>query len=134
MRSFSIDGYYVFNNKRFAFPAAYKMSLVQRHTTGSWMLAARYMQGHLYNSPEAVWDSYNLLDCFSTMQASIGGGYSVNFGRIYFSSQFTYNWFYFRSNDAFVINKLDLPDYVDDLTFQGSFRDWTAKGLLVYRF
>lgn len=207
LRNFSIDGYYVFNNKRFAFPAAYKMSLVQRHTTGSWMLAARYMQGHLYNSPKAAWDSYNLLDCFSTMQASIGGGYSVNFvlwhkdpvgprdeklrnftinltampvitfinylkttsyeyddyghysgekvskiwcypmpnylgcaafsmtfGRIYFSAQFTYNWFYFRSSDAFVINKLDLPDYVDDLTYQGSFRDWTAKGLVVYRF
>lgn len=207
LRNFAIDGYYVFNNKRFAYPAAYKMGLVQRHTTGSWMLTARYMQGRLYNSPEAVWDSYNLLDCFSTMQASIGGGYSVNFvlwhrdpvgprdeklrnmtinltalpvitlanylttvsyeydeegkytgekvskiwcypmpnfisnaaisltlGRIYLSTQFTYNWFYFRSSDAFVINKLDLPDYVDNLTYQGSFRDWTVKGLLVYRF
>lgn len=207
MRNFAIDGYYVFNNKRFAYPAAYKIGLVQRHTAGSWMLTARYMQGRLFNSPEAAWDSYNLLDCFSTMQASIGGGYSVNFvlwhkdpvgprdeklrnltinltampvitlvnyltttsyeyddegnysgekiskiwcypmpnyigsaaisltfGRIYFSTQFTYNWFYFRSNDAFVIKKMDLPDYVDDLTFQGSFRDWTVKGLLVYRF
>ncbi len=207
LRNFAIDGYYVFNNKRFAYPAAYKIGLVQRHTAGSWMLTARYMQGRLFNSPEAAWDSYNLLDCFSTMQASIGGGYSVNFvlwhkdpvgprdeklrnltinltampvitlvnyltttsyeyddegnysgekiskiwcypmpnyigsaaisltfGRIYFSTQFTYNWFYFRSNDAFVIKKMDIPDYVDDLTFQGSFRDWTVKGLLVYRF
>ena len=207
LRDFAIDGYYVFNNKRFAYPAAYKIGLVQRHTAGSWMLTARYMQGRLFNSPEAAWDSYNLLDCFSTMQASIGGGYSVNFvlwhkdpvgprdeklrnltinltampvitlvnyltttsyeyddegnysgekiskiwcypmpnyigsaaisltfGRIYFSAQFTYNWFYFRSNDTFVIKKMDLPDYVDDLTFQGSFRDWTVKGLLVYRF
>ena len=207
LRNFAIDGYYVFNNKRFAYPAAYKIGLVQRHTAGSWMLTARYMQGRLFNSPEAAWDSYNLLDCFSTMQASIGGGYSVNFvlwhkdpvgprdeklrnltinltampvitlvnyltttsyeyddegnysgekiskiwcypmpnyigsaaisltfGRIYFSTQFTYNWFYFRSNDAFVIKKMNLPNYVDDLTFQGSFRDWTVKGLLVYRF
>lgn len=207
LRNFAIDGYYVFNNKRFAYPAAYKIGLVQRHTAGSWMLTVRYMQGRLFNSPEAAWDSYNLLDCFSTMQASIGGGYSVNFvlwhkdpvgprdeklrnltinltampvitlvnyltttsyeyddegnysgekiskiwcypmpnyigsaaisltfGRIYFSTQYTYNWFYFRSNDAFVIKKMDLPDYVDDLTFQGSFRDWTVKGLLVYRF
>ncbi len=207
LRNFAIDGYYVFNNKRFAYPAAYKIGLVQRHTAGSWMLTARYMQGRLFNSPEAAWDSYNLLDCFSTMQASIGGGYSVNFvlwhkdpvgprdeklrnltinltampvitlvnyltttsyeyddegnysgekiskiwcypmpnyigsaaisltfGRIYFSTQYTYNWFYFRSNDAFVIKKMDIPDYVDDLTFQGSFRDWTVKGLLVYRF
>lgn len=79
LKCLSIDGYYVFNNKRFAYPAAYKMGLVQRRTAGSWMLTARYMQGDLYNSPEASWDSYNLIDCFSTMQASIGGGYSVNF-------------------------------------------------------
>jgi hypothetical protein len=207
LRNFAIDGYYVFNNKRFAYPAAYKMGLVQRRTAGSWMLTARYMQGRLYNSPEAAMDSYNLLDCFSTIQASIGGGYSVNFvlwhrdpvgprdeklrnltinltampvitfvnylkttsyeyddegecsgekdskiwcypmpnyigsaaisltmWRFYLSTQFTYNWFYFRSNDAFVVKKLDLPDYVEDLTYQGSFRDWTVKVLLVYRF
>ena len=80
LRNLYVDGYYVFNNKRFAFPAAYKIGLVQRHTAGSWMLTARYMQGSLYNSPEAAWDSYNfLLDCFSTMQVFLGGGYSVNF-------------------------------------------------------
>lgn len=79
MKELYIDGYYVFNNKRFAYPAVYKTGLVQRHTAGSWMLAARYMQGSLYNSPEASWDSYNMLDCFYTLQGSIGGGYSVNF-------------------------------------------------------
>lgn len=79
LRSFTIDGYYVFNNKRFAYPAAYKMGLVQRRTAGSWMLTARYMQGDLYNSLNGSWDSYNLLDCYSTMQASVGGGYSANF-------------------------------------------------------
>lgn len=79
LRSLSVDGCYVFNNKRFAYPAAYKVGMVQRRTAGSWMVAARYMQGDLYNTPEAAWDSYNLLDCFATMQASLGGGYSVNF-------------------------------------------------------
>ena len=207
LRNFTIDGYYVFNNKRFAYPAAYKMGLVQRRTAGSWMLTARYMQGDLYNSPEAAWDSYNLLDCFSTMQASLGGGYSVNFvlwhkdpigprdeglrnltinmtampvltlfnylktttyeygedgkyngekvskvlcypvpnyigcaaasltiWRFYFSAQFTYNRFYFRSRDAFNANQMDIPDYIDALSFRGIFHDWMLKGLLVYRF
>ena len=207
LRNFIFDGYYVFNNKRFAYPAAYKMGLVQRRTAGSWMLTARYMQGDLYNSPEAAWDSYNLLDCFSTMQASVGGGYSVNFvlwhkdpvgardkrlrnltinltampmltlfnylkttaykydedgkysgekvskvlcypmpnyigsaaasltiGRFYFSTQFTYNRFYFRSRDAFDASQMDIPEYVDDLSFRGVFHDWMLKGLLVYRF
>lgn len=207
LQNFTIDGYYVFNNKRFVYPAAYKMCLVQRRTSGSWMLAARYMQGYLYNSPAAAMDSYNLLDCFATLQASIGGGYSVNFvlwhkdpvgprdeklrnitvnltampmltalnflktqsyryndgggfigekvsrvwchpvpnfigsaaasialGRIYFSTQFTYNRFYFRSRDAFDGSQMDLPDSVDGISFTGAFRDWMLKGLLVYRF
>lgn len=207
LQNFTLEGYYVFNNKRFVYPAAYKMCLIQRRTAGSWMLTARYMQGKLYNSPEAAWDSYNLLDCVSTMQASIGGGYSVNFvlwhkdpvgarderlrnltinltampvltvfnylkttsyeydtegncldedeskvlcypmpnfigstaislamGRFYFSTQFTYNWIYFRSRDAFDTSQLDIPYDVDNLSFTGTFRDWTLKGLLIYRF
>ena len=212
LKNFTIDGYYVFNNKRFAYPAAYKIGLIQRHTAGSWMLTARYMQGSLYNSPEASWDSYNMLDCFSTMQASVGGGYSVNFvlwhknpvgprdeglgnltinltampvitlvnylkttsyeygsdeetnevystgekiskiwcypmpnyigsaafsltmWRFFFSTQFTYNRFYFRSRDAFNASQMDLPNYVDDLSFRGTFHDWMLKGILVYRF
>ena len=212
LKNFSIDGYYVFNNKCFAYPAAYKIGLIQRHTAGSWMLTARYMQGSLFNSPEASWDSYNMLDCFSTLQASIGGGYSVNFvlwhkdpigprdqglrnltlnltampvitlvnylkttsyeydfdvetaeihnsgekvskiwcypmpnyigsaavgltmWRFFVSTQFTYNRFYFRSRDAFDASQMDLPDYVDDLSFRGIFHDWMLKGILVYRF
>jgi len=208
LRSFSIDGYYVFNNKRFAYPAAYKVGLVQRRTAGSWMLAARYMQGSLYNSPEAALDSYNLIDCFSTLQASIGGGYSVNFvlwhkdptgerdqglrnitlnltampvitlfnylkttvyefdeeyiyysekvskvlcrpvpnfvgcaalgftwNRFFLSTQFSYNRFYFRSRDAFATNVFDYSEYdVDNVSVNGTFHDWTLKGLLVYKF
>ena len=206
LRSFTIDGYYVFNNKRFAYPAAYKMGLVQRRTAGSWMLTARYMQGDLYNSHEAAMDSYNLLDCFATMQASVGGGYSVNFvpwhrdpvglrdeglrnltinltampvitlfnslkttsyeydedlnlgekvskiicypvpnyigsaavsltmGRSYFSTQFTYNRFFFRSRDAFNAYHEDLPEDVTKLDYRGIFHDWMLKGLVVYRF
>lgn len=210
LKSFTIDGYYAFNNKRFAFPATYKVGMVQRRTAGSWMLTARYMQGSLYNSPEASWDSYNMLDCFNTLQASVGGGYSVNFvlwhkdptgprdqglrnltinltampvitlvnylkttsynfdeetgamtntservsiiwcypmpnyvgsaavgltlWRFFFSTQFTYNTFYFRSSHAFDANQMDTPDYVDDINFRGIFHDWTLKTLLVYRF
>lgn len=78
LRNLSVDGYYVFNNKRFAFPAAYKAGLIQRHTEGSWMISARYVWGSLYNSPEAAAYTYNLFHCFSTQQASVGGGYSAN--------------------------------------------------------
>lgn len=79
MSYLSIDGYYVFNNKRFAYPAAYKAGLIQRKTAGSWMVTGRYMQGALFNPPEAFHDVYYMLDGFNTMQISIGGGYSANF-------------------------------------------------------
>jgi hypothetical protein len=77
----SLDGYYVFNNKKFAYPATYKAGLVQRKTAGSWMVTGRFIQGLLYNSssPEDIFDYYNLMDRFSTLQFSLGGGYSVNF-------------------------------------------------------
>ena len=208
LRSLSVDGYYVFNNKRFAFPATYKVGLVQRRTAGSWMLTARYMQGDLINTPESVLDSYNLLDCFSTMQISVGGGYSANlvlwhkdptgqrdkglrnltlnltampvltlfnylktttyeydddlnysgktiakvlckpmpnfigsaalgftWNRFFFSTQFTYNWFYFRSRDAFDTTQFAFPNYsFDNIHFHGTFHNWTLKGILVYKF
>jgi hypothetical protein len=54
--------------------------------------------------------------------------------RFFFSTQFTYNRFYFRSRDAFDASQMDLPDYVDDPSFKGIFHDWMLKGILVYRF
>jgi hypothetical protein len=54
--------------------------------------------------------------------------------RFFFSTQFTYNTFYFRSSHAFDANQMDTPDYVDDINFRGTFHDWTLKTLLVYRF
>ena len=74
-----VDGYYVFNHKRFAYPAAYKAGLVQRRTAGSWMVTARYMQGNLYNTPDVALESFNMVDGLNTIQASVGGGYSANF-------------------------------------------------------
>lgn len=212
LRSLYIDGYYVFNNKRFAYPAAYKIGMIQRHTAGSWLVTARYMQGELFNNPDIAFSTNATLDCYSTIQASVGGGYSANLvlwhrdpkgprdqglrnitvnltampvitfvnylkttsytyeydeeaeayyhagdeitkiwcypmpnyigsaaasmtlGRIFFSAQFTYNWFYFRSNNAFSSTQIDIPNYVNDLKIKGSFHDWMLKGMVVYRF
>lgn len=207
MKSLSIDAYYIFNNKKFAYPAAYKASLIQRRTAGSWMVTARYTQGSIYNSPEASMDNLSLLDCFSTLQVSLGGGYSANivcwhkdptkgkdkglrnltlnltalpvltmidymkttsyqydddgeltdpkkskvfcypmpnfigsaaFGltldRFLLSAQFTYNWFFFLSSNAYNSKKLQISDYVDDISFRGSFHNWNLKLLFTYKF
>ena len=38
----SISGYYVFNHRRFSYPAAFSQSTVQRKSCGSWILGLRY--------------------------------------------------------------------------------------------
>lgn len=38
----SISAYYVFNHRRFSYPAAFSQSTVQRKSCGSWMLGLRY--------------------------------------------------------------------------------------------
>lgn len=81
LRSLMVDGYYVFNNKRFAYPAA-----------------------------------------------------GLTLGRFYFSTQFTFNDFYFRRRDALNSGQVKIPGYVDKLDYQGLFHDWMLKGLLVYKF
>ena len=37
----------------------------------------------------------------------------------------------YYKNDA---SQMDIPNYVDDLSFRGTFHDWMLKGILVYRF
>ena len=74
-----LDGYYVFNNRQFAYPATYKAGLIQRKSAGSWMVTGRYMEGFLHNSPEADHESYFMLSGFHSLQVAVGGGYSYNF-------------------------------------------------------
>jgi hypothetical protein len=207
MTYLSIDGYYLFNNKRFAYPATYKAGLVQRKTAGAWIVTGRYMQGSLFNPPQFSDDNYYVLDGYSTMQISVGGGYSVNFvcwhidpiaphdkglcnftinltlmpvftafnylkttsyqyneegepikdnlfnifsypmpnfigssafsltlDRFFFSTQFSYNWFYFLSAQS--VNPYALPNSpnLENLTYNSSFNNWNLKLLFTYKF
>lgn len=207
LKKFSIDGYYTFNNKKFFYPATYKASLIQRRTAGSWMVTVCYMQGSVYNSPDVSYDTYNLLDCFATVQISLGGGYSGNIvcwhkdpknakdkglrnltlnitalpgltafnylkttsyrynenkehigqkvskkicypmpnfigtaalgmtlDRFFLSAQFSFNWFFFLSSSAYNIEKENIPDIMDNISFRGSLHDWNLKILFSYKF
>ena len=71
LRRLTIDGFYVVNTRRFAYPPGIAGNLVQLRSAGSWMLAGRYMQSHLHLNPD-----YYPLANFGTVQFSIGCGYS----------------------------------------------------------
>jgi len=62
----------------FAYTATYKPGKIQRRTAGSWMVSGRYVQGSLFNTPENASEALSIVDCYSTLQFSLGGGYSVN--------------------------------------------------------
>ena len=80
LRDMSIDAYYVFNNKRFVYNATSGAAQLQRRTCGSWMLAGRFLQGDiaLNQDDEFFLSITSGLSKYGTQQASLGGGYSVN--------------------------------------------------------
>ena len=79
-RSLILDALYAFNRRTFAYSAAYKGSVIQRRSSGSWMLGSKLILGDYRLDPE---EDISLrtggLAEQSSAQVSIGGGYSYNF-------------------------------------------------------
>lgn len=74
LRNFNVDGYYVFNSKRFGYTATNTINVVQKHTSGSFMLGGRFM----WSSLDTKEDLSGLFESYSTVQFALGGGYSAN--------------------------------------------------------
>ena len=75
-----VDGYYAFNRHRFSYSAAYDGKTIQRKSTGSWIVGAKYMQGGFKLQPteSVLLDISEGIGQYSTYQFSLGGGYSFN--------------------------------------------------------
>jgi len=72
----NINGYYVFNYRRFSYPAAFSQSYIQRRSAGSWMLAASF-EGMNIRSPGD--DDIGLpKTIIHTREFAVGGGYGYN--------------------------------------------------------
>lgn len=79
MRTFIVDGFYAFNRRTFAYSAAYKGNLFQRHSAGSWMFGSKLILGDFGIDPAeeiAMWSGGQTLQ--TSAQVSFGGGYSYN--------------------------------------------------------
>ena len=73
----SANGYYVFNNRRFSYPAALSQSYRQRRSAGSWMLGLSLWGGvvSVARSEALTSQPFDI----SLAQIAIGGGYGHNF-------------------------------------------------------
>lgn len=73
LRTLSMNAYYVFNRRRFSYPAAFSHSYIQRRSAGSFLLAASLqVQDGRANALEQTL-------AFKMTNIGIGGGYGYNF-------------------------------------------------------
>ena len=89
---------------------------------------------YVYDDASQLVEKTSKLMCYPVPNYIGSAAVSLTMGRVYFSTQFTYNRFYFRSRDAFNNSQLAIPDNLTDLDYRGIFHDWMLKGLVVYRF
>jgi len=73
-QSINANFYYVFNNKRFSFPAAFTQSYLQRRSAGSWMIGASYLG---LKTEFGITDS-DIPDVIKAKMIGLGGGYGYN--------------------------------------------------------
>ncbi len=72
LRTLNVNGYYVFNHRRFSYPAAFSHSYIQRRSAGSFLLAASGQGQH------GEVDGKTPVS-FKMTNIGIGAGYGYNF-------------------------------------------------------
>jgi len=75
-RMLTVSGYYVFNHRRFSYPAAFSQSQIQRVSCGSWLLGATVMRG--YYSHDAPLQPNNEEARLTVRHLGVGCGYGYN--------------------------------------------------------
>ena len=72
VKTLNLNAFYVFNSRRFSYPAAFSQSYIQRHSAGSFLLAASGMGQH------ASLDWNQEMDLKMT-NIALGAGYGYNY-------------------------------------------------------
>lgn len=80
LRTLNVNAYYVFNNRRFSYPAAFVHSYIQRRSAGSFLLAmsGQGQHGKIAGEEDALEDINRQMD-FKMTNVAIGGGYGYNY-------------------------------------------------------
>ncbi|MBP5499393.1 MAG: DUF4421 family protein [Bacteroidales bacterium] len=75
----SVNAYYVFNGRKFSYPAAFNNTMIQKRSAGSVIAAATFYNGQL--SSKISDTKYNMPNepSITMGHAAIGGGYAYNY-------------------------------------------------------
>ena len=75
----NLAAYYVFNHRRFSYPATFTQSYIQRRSAGSWLAGISYQGGSIETTDEVKARTPNAPDLkIHIGLLGIGGGYSYN--------------------------------------------------------
>ena len=77
VQTLNLNGYYVLNNKRFSYPAAFTQSYIQRRSAGSVIIGASLHAQDLENDTEKL--NNTLATHLKTVNVGVGCGYGYNF-------------------------------------------------------
>ena len=79
MKMANLAGYYVFNHRRFSYPAVFTQSYIQRRSAGSWLAGISYQGGSIETTDEFKERTPNAPDIkIHIGLLVIGGGYGYN--------------------------------------------------------
>ena len=79
LKMFNLAGYYVFNHRRFSYPAAFTQSYIQRRSAGSWLAGISYQSGTIHTTDELKERTPNAPEVdIHVGLLGIGGGYGYN--------------------------------------------------------
>lgn len=106
VRDLTVDAFYAFNRKKFVYSAAYSGRLVQQRSAGSWMVAAKYLQGDFRLDDIVLSTLLNGLNRYSTLQVQLGGGYSYNWTVVHRAPEDPRTW---RGLRNLTVNATVLP-------------------------
>ena len=77
--AFIADADYALNRRDFAYSAVYRGNVIQRRSAGTFMLGAKFIQGMVEYDPDEVVSGLMMgMTKQTTLQASVGGGFSYN--------------------------------------------------------
>lgn len=125
----SANGYYVFNHRRFSYPAALSQSYHQLRSAGSWMLGLSFWGGSIkVEQSEALNNqSFNLY----LTQIGIGGGYGYNL-------VVRRHWlFHLSALSAFVVyghNRMESGNVNRKINYNFPEVIITGRGAIIYNF